>query len=70
MSAEAEKFKNAVRKSPWGMLINISALSFCGFIIAALFPNLYFLGYPFAILLFCAPALIFGFAAWVAGKDL
>jgi len=70
MSAEAEKFKYAVRKSFWGILINISAFALIGFIFAAIFPKLYFLGYPFAILLFCAPALLVGFAAWVAWKDL
>ncbi|MFA5728191.1 MAG: hypothetical protein WC957_02065 [Candidatus Neomarinimicrobiota bacterium] len=70
MSAESEKFKYAVRKSFWSILIEISALALIGFVIAAMFPKLYFLGYPFAILLFLAPVLVFGFAAWIAWKDL
>jgi len=70
MSAETKKFKNAVRNSFWGILIEFSALALIGFVIAAMFPKLYFFGYPFVILLFCAPALVFGFIAWIAWKDL
>jgi len=63
-------FAESVRKSFWGIVINIYVFSFLLCLIAMMTPNLAFLGVPFFILILLAPPLFFAFLAWASWRDL